>query len=297
MNDPRLSRLERRLVWIFGSPRSGSTWIAGLLTTLSGGHGINEPLIGLHLGALSSDTINAPARTFRTDQLRVVDNQHESHSYFFNDEFRSTWLPSLRELILRRFRAELQAANDDGRRPVIVKEPNGSTAADLLVAATPRARMLFLLRDGRDVVDSQLDAAQPDSWLSSARGGGEDMSPQRRLDFLDERARRWVANTAIVTAAFDSLPEARRLQVRYEDLLAEPRPQLVRILQWLDVDAPADLDAMIAARAFSTIPESGAGQFARSATPGMWRQNLTPEEQSLLTEVLGATLARLGYDA
>ena len=49
---------------------------------------------------------------------------------------------------------------------IIVKEPNGSEAADLILGALPHAGVLFLLRDGRDVVDSWAFA----SGSTKARG-------------------------------------------------------------------------------------------------------------------------------
>ena len=51
-----------------------------------------------------------------------------------------------------------QARTDWGRNPyLVVKEPNTSEAADTLVKLLPSSRVVFLVRDGRDVVDSMLD--------------------------------------------------------------------------------------------------------------------------------------------
>src|SRR5688572_16983136 len=41
--------LERRVVWMLGSPRSGSTWLLHLLARLTGASAVDEPLIGAHL--------------------------------------------------------------------------------------------------------------------------------------------------------------------------------------------------------------------------------------------------------
>jgi len=56
-------------------------------------------------------------------------------------------------------RFESQVEAPDGVKPtVVVKEP-GSHAAPLLAEPFPAAKLIFLLRDGRDVVDSR-----PGAW-------------------------------------------------------------------------------------------------------------------------------------
>ena len=41
--------------------------------------------------------------------------------------------------------------------------------------------------------------------------------------------------------------------------------------------------------------DRGRGQFARAATPGLWRRNLSPEEQGVVAGIIGAKLDELGY--
>src|SRR5215204_5488135 len=49
---------------------------------------------------------------------------------------------------------------------------------------------------------------------------------------------------------------------------------------------------------FASLPEhrKGPGRFRRSASPGKWREGLTPEEQLLALEIMGSRLAKLGYE-
>ena len=44
--------LESRLVWVLGSPRSGSTWLSSLLRASPRVVRVDEPGIGVHLGVL-----------------------------------------------------------------------------------------------------------------------------------------------------------------------------------------------------------------------------------------------------
>jgi len=68
----------------------------------------------------------------------------------------------LRTLLLERFGAHLRRAG--GSDPLcVIKEPNGSQGAGFILFRLPCSRLLFLLRDGRDVVDSELDASGKDT--------------------------------------------------------------------------------------------------------------------------------------
>jgi hypothetical protein len=44
-----------RLVWIFGTGRSGSTWLAAMMGDMAGGRLWNEPLVGKLFGDFHSD--------------------------------------------------------------------------------------------------------------------------------------------------------------------------------------------------------------------------------------------------
>jgi hypothetical protein len=49
--------------------------------------------------------------------------------------------------------------------------------------------------------------------------------------------------------------------------------------------------------AFAAVPAEAKGERKeiRSASPGGWRDNLTPAEHDIMHEVMGARLAELGY--
>jgi len=47
------------------------------------------------------------------------------------------------------------------------------------------------------------------------------------------------------------------------------------------------------------VPEKrrGPGKRRRAASPGQWREALTPSERELAQEIMGPKLAELGYEA
>jgi Sulfotransferase family len=280
-------QIERRLVWILGSPRSGSTWLTALIGAGGDVLQLNEPLIGLHLGVTLEDTLPieplGEPPIYRMDQFR-----REDPDYFFSAASESVWRPGLRALIMERFASQL-----GDRRYAVIKEPHGSQAAELLMSLFPRSRLIFLLRDGRDVVDSMLDAAQPGSWLIGSLSGFRGMERSRALRM---QAYLWRWRTEAVQSAFESHPEELRALVRFEDLREDPGPVIERLAGWLDLD-PGPIRDLAERSSADQIENKSRGTFVRSATPGLWREHLSAEEQAEVKGILGETLVRLGYPA
>ncbi len=294
----RLSRrsvaLEQRLVWILSPPRSGSTWLLNLLAAQRGFVKIDEPLVGAHLGVRANlVTVNIGPR-FAGPALS--ESQASRPGYFFSDQYASSWRPALRSLLLERFSAEAAAKAGREQHPfIVIKEPHGSEGASLIFRAVPKARLLFLVRDARDVADSVLDMAQ----ASSAAAGRGQLSGDERLEVVAETAHAWVTRVQSVQQTFDSLPETQRFFLRYEDLRPAPVPHLLRVFEWLGAGiAPADVAAVAEKLAFERVPEEkrGPGRFLRAAAPGLWRTNLRESEHAEIVSIAGDLLAELGYE-
>ncbi|HET6830241.1 MAG TPA: sulfotransferase [Solirubrobacterales bacterium] len=282
--------------WILGSSRSGSTWLLQMLGELDCVATIDDPHIGHHLGPWRPISL-AWAASDEEPELQVLkDVKRDKRSYFFNDRYESAWRPALRELIAVRFGAEAEDACPRGRRGIVVKEP-GSQSADLLLSLFPGSKLVFLLRDGRDVVDSWIDAYDTGSW--AIEEGAFEATPEGREALVRWLARVWAFRTATVRQAFDRHDPDRRILVRYEDLLTETAGTLQRICATTGLAEPSDpaLTAIAERHRFTALPDdrTGAGKEQRSASPGQWRDNLTPREQAAMDEVLGAELERSGY--
>jgi Sulfotransferase family len=282
-----LRQTERRLVWILGSPRSGSTWLMNLLCINNDAVRVNEPGIGVHLGAMLDSVLpvepaGKPA-IYRLDQFR-----HDYKGYFLSSEWERVWRPALRVLILKRFRAQLGRVTY-----AVIKEPHGSHAAELLMSLLPRSRMIFLLRDGRDVIDSFLDAAEPGSWLMGNLEGFRGMG---REELIRTEAYRWLWRTEAVQRAFEAHPDQLKMFVRYEELRDDPAPILARLADWLGLQ-PEPMLELARDTSVDQMPkqERGRGRFIREASPGLWRTNLSAEEQAIVHDILGEKLSELGY--
>jgi hypothetical protein len=292
-----LERSEDRLLWIFGSSRSGSTWLLRMLSELDGAVPIDDPHLGHHLGVWRPIPL-AWATADADPELTILNEiKREKPSYFFSDHYRDVWGPALRELIVARFDAQARDAEiPAGTDPlVIVKEP-GSHIADLLMSLFPGSRMIFLLRDGRDVVDSWLDAHRDGAWALDE--GAFAVAPDGREALIRWQASVWSYRTDVVLRAYREHDPTRRVLVRYEDLLADPVGELERISQGFDMPVPVErLREISLTHDYENVPsdEKGASKEIRSADPGGWREHLSAAEQQAMYEVMGETLAEVGY--
>jgi hypothetical protein len=266
-----------------------------MLGSLDGVVPIDDPHLGHHLGVWRPISL-AWAAAERPPELTTLDRvKCAKDSYFFCDRYRDAWEPALRQLIVARFDAEADDRQADGPPTVVVKEP-GSHVADLLLRLFPGSRLVFLLRDGRDVVDSWLAAYRRGAWALDE--GAFPVTDAGRMALVRWQAAVWAFRTELVRAAYDAHPPDRRVLVRYEDLVARPAEQLARVAEAVGlVAARPAVDAVAARHDYGRVPASdkGDGKFIRSARPGGWRRNLTPAEQEAMQEAFGPTLAAAGY--
>ena len=283
------------MVWILGSPRSGTTWLLNLMGRRPEIVKIDEPGIGAHLGIFLFETLSSPASAFPPEQTLLSDVRASRPDYFFADEHADVWRPELRRMILTRFAAQLERAGKP-QGLLLVKEPNGTQGARFLFDACPNSRLLWLLRDGRDVVDSKVDAIASGGW---GQFQAWEMTEAERLRFVEDRSYLWLRRTERVQEVYERLPEEQRLLVRYEAARSDPATELDRMLGWLGLTVGREeRDEDVAAMSFENIPAEhrGKGQFARSARAGAWRENRSEREQAVMESVMGAKLRELGYE-
>lgn len=315
-----LAAVEGRLVWIMGSPRTGSTWLLRLLchpwgvgrtpTGIDpsrfrprGGNVIpvNESYLPHHLGPLR-DPLPPPAATAGASLL-LNDTRGDDPAYFFSSEYAESWREPLRELALRRFAAQAERAASEHRLQdplILVKEPNGSHAAELVARLLPRSRLIFLLRDGRDVVDSMMDADSEGGWRTRTEGVEPLRTPEQRLAGVRRQAQLWLLRTIATERAGEALGPERTITVRYEQLLADTEGELTRLDRWLGLDrTERQIRAAVRGNRFGSLRNRlrGRRKGVRAASPGLWRENLSEDEQAAMEELIGPKLRELGYEA
>ncbi len=279
--------LEENIVGVFGSPRTGTTWLGRMLKSSGAIVEWHEPYLGHALGHQTAryDPVNdilVPARWY--DHFSF--NPH----YFFSKNYKNAWLPAMRKLILVRAYGQFETLT----KKIILKEPNGSQGADIIMECLPKAKLIFLLRDGRDVVDSRLDAHGPNTWaqLIPLR------SAESRRAKITEYSRQWVQVTRIVSRAFHNHDPSRRLLVRYEDLRDNTFSEMRKVFDFIGVPiSDNELEKTVERFAFKNIPagQKGRGKFNRAASSGGWKNSLSDEEQRLMHSIMAEMLKEMGY--
>jgi len=260
---------------------------------------IDDPHLGHHLGIwrpipLAWATAKDPPKLGT-----LADYKRKKRDYIFSDRYRDTWMPQLRELVSARF--EAQAADhiaESGQidRPIVVVKEPGSHAADTIMELFPKSTLIFLLRDGRDVVDSWLDAYRDGSWATDE--GAYPVDDRGRTALIRWQSSVWLHRTEVVQETFARTDPSRRVLIRYEEMRGDPAAALARICEVLDVDAsPADVARIAKQNEFSRVPDSrkGAGREIRRARPGGWASHMSRAEIEAMHEILADKLNELGY--
>jgi hypothetical protein len=262
---------------MFGSPRTGSTWLSRMMAELENQERWNEPYIGLLFGSFLHERLDG--------NTKLLNNP----SFILSDHHREVWLRSVKNFVLEGARARYPNLRDD--QYLIVKEPNGSLGASLLMEAMPESRMMFLIRDSRDVIASRLDAVRKGSWTAQNRDFD---TPEKINAFTEHLAEDYLRVVSQVQKAYDA-HRGKKAFVRYEDLRGDTIGTMKRMYDALEIEVEESrLEAAVAKHSWEQIPDSdkGSGKVYRKAQPGSWREDLSPEQVTIIEKITGPILSK-----
>ncbi len=269
--------MDKKLLFVVGAPRSGTTWVqlllagGGDIATVNETHLFSSWLTSL-LGTWSGRGLH-PRRIGISELIE-----------------RDEWVAHVRrlaEVILTRI-----ADRYPGAKIVMEKTPDHALWLRQIHDVFPDAYFLHIVRDPRSVVAS-LRAASNDWGMHWAASG------------IIENARLW---RTFVWAVLDSqVPQDRILQIRYEDLKRDGADVLHKVFRWLDVATEwsecADIVEryQIANLQGGQLPAAGwdlrsePERFFRRGETDSWRQELRPAEVATVEYVTGDLMETLGY--
>lgn len=277
--------LERNLVWIFASPRSGTTWLASQLLS----HNtkiLGEPLIGSHL---------ADARELGNTYIRRFEEHKDREHYFFSEKYQDVWKVYVRKMILNRVHAQFQNLSST----ILIKEPNGSMAADFISRCLPNSKIIIVLRDGRDILNSKITALSKGGYAEKmSKGTFKPLEGQRRRNHLLLSARDWAKLVNVLLTTFENHNPQLRYLVRYEDLLKDTYNEVKKMYDFMALKISHErLSSIIDNTSVENLPKEskGIGTTVQFAKAGIWQDRFSDEEKVLIEEIIGEGLKKLGY--
>ena len=191
----RLGRLDDRLVFVVGSPRSGTTFLAGAIGSLPGFVDLGEV---------------APLKA-AVPELALLE-------------------PSVAAARIRRILAVARRVGLVGAVRAVEQTPEAAFVVDAVRLAYPSATIVHIVRDGRDVACSLLEK----KWLSDELAGQDDagigygsyarfwVEPERVEEFpraSDAQRAAWAWRRYLTAARVRT---ADVVEVRYEQMAEDP---------------------------------------------------------------------------
>lgn len=251
LRTPLGRRAEERLVFVVGSPRSGTTFLGGALGAQRG---------WVDLGEVPPLKAAAPRLAALAPEEQAAETRR----------------------ILERVR---RLAFVRGQR-CVEQNPETTFLLPGVFHAYPHARAVHLLRDGRDVVCSLLERG----WFRKGREGADDagqvygayarfwVEPERREEFerASEARRAAWAWRRYVTAA--RAAGERVVELRYERLVGDRDGEAERLAAALDGDAAGLREALAEAH------DRSVGRWRRDLTPSQLA-DVEAEAGALLREL------------
>lgn len=253
LREARARGAEERLVFVTGCPRSGTTFVAGAIGSQPGFVDLGE----VHpLKAALPSLAGLPEEEAAAQLRRILDR--------------------VRRLGL--------AARLRG----VEQTPETAYVLPAVLRAYPEARIVHVVRDGRDVVCSLLERG----WLSAGRDGADDAGLA-----YGAQPRFWVEPGRL--EEFGRLSDAGRAAYawrRYVETARATRERLVE-LRYEDVVADPERAAEPVARHLHAEPEPLARAFAEAhgRSVGRWREDLDEAQLADVEREAGPLLRELGY--
>ncbi len=209
----------------------------------------------------------------------------------------------------------------EGKRIVGDKSPLSNIhgqAVREMASIYPDARLIYIVRDGRDVLvserfrnfveESRFLSRDDRRILEAFRRNPDSFTGGRRSMFTESFIRRmatgWVKDLSEVEAEGNRLFPGSFLALRYEDLLRDPMEELAKLWRFLGAKRPGKpLEQAVAAEMASNPDEEWQSKrnediasFLTKGQAGNWRTLFTPSDRSTFKQLAGDALVKWGYE-
>ncbi len=127
------------------------------------------------------------------------------------------------------------------------------------------------------------------------KGGKHSARFEKQADELvSDMATKYLQNVGNARESYEA-HRGPKVLVRYEDLRSDTMGAMKRIYSTLGIEVgEEELTRVVEKHSWENIPEEekGEGKFYRKATPGGWREDLTPEQAKIIEKVTAPLLEK-----
>jgi hypothetical protein len=212
----------------------------------------------------------------------------DEHAYGFSEPGRDLVGTDVTARVKRQVRAATAAMLTSKRNRLLAKI-TGWPRIGFLKEIFPDARFVHIVRDGRAVASSLLHIDFWSGWRGPSGWRAGSLSPSDQAawessnqSFVALAGLEWRIQMRAMEAASRQLPPEDFLEIKYEEFCAEPLEICQRVLSFADLPPSPDFNRQVKAAAIRNMSNR-------------WRNDLTPEQQVLLDELLREDLRRYGY--
>jgi len=279
--------LEKNLFFVFGYPKSGTTWLQHLLN----GHPeiacVGESLFTRLMPLLESAADKYNKQVAEINEVRL---QNKVYPKLTQDHVDSLLVTAI-ALMLG------DMTNNTSVKCVGDKTPEYFKDSELFARLFPKAKFIHVIRDGRDVSIS--------GWFQNLRLYG-DKYRKRYPDlysYINESAAyEWIEGIKEGRKFKQTHPNGY-LELKYEDLHINPESTVMSMLRFLEVD-PSDemVQKCLDAGAFSKLSkgrekgEENRKSFFRKGTSGDWKNHYDQKCLDAFMHHAGDMIRELGYE-
>jgi Sulfotransferase family len=286
-------RKVRQPVFVIGAPHSGTDLLARALKRSDGFH--------LTIGqAAVTSVVHAFARS-----PSIQRGRGEAAATVLRDAFAQAWQVTAHACLACSASCR-EAGGVNGVGACVAERdirrygdatPDLMYCAEGLVDAFPDARIVQIIRDGRDVVAAMLADAGALAWFKPGVANVDsefpnpffgietetDLAAWPGLSLAGKCAMRWRGSVRTMARLRSSMPAERLTTLRYEQVIRQPAAAARAMSGFIEAEVAA-----IGVRARG---RGGAGAIGS----GVWRRTLTAQQVTDVEQVAGIDLRRVGY--
>jgi hypothetical protein len=285
-------------LFVVGCPRSGTSWVQGIFAA--------HPLVVTSQESHAYENIYDPVTTRRRESVVGWTKVLHRHDIA---EREARWVglhwwvnrATLLQFIEWAFAADGVSATDaaetviealfdsyfvshsgDATKTLLEKTPGHLAYATRILRRFPGARVVEVLRDGRDVCVSMQMQALTMSWPPKTRRA---------------QIAAWMKAVALGQSLRADREVADRVcLVRYEEIKANPEAEIARLFEFAGLDANSRFVGEVADRSnFRHHRATGDGRHTRRGEVGDWQNHFDVDDEALFRELAGDAFVSAGY--